>query len=68
MNKTIIAASAINSNTAINTICHVEKYLSMIVIVLLAISISIAENGVILNPRTMQFVTPKSSHANEIIP
>ena len=38
----------------------------MIVIVFLAISISIAENGVILNPRTMQFVIPSIIHANDI--
>ena len=48
------------------TICQTSKYLSMIVIVFLAISISMAENGVILNPRTIQLVIPSISQANEI--
>ena len=38
----------------------------MIVIVFLAISISMAENGVILNPRTIQLVIPSINQANEI--
>ncbi len=66
MNRTMMAASATNRSAAMSTICHTLKYLSMIVIVFLAISISIAENGVILNPRTMQFVIPSISHANDI--
>ena len=66
MNNMITPASATKSRAAMRTICQTSKYLSMIVIVFLAISISMAENGVILNPRTIQLVIPSINQANEI--